>query len=358
MERVLIIDPQFEGEPDVETEVTGGLYALDIVRAVDSPAELAALARADAVVNCRSRHRLPAALVARMERARIVVQAGVGYDHIDIDACAARGIAVCNTPDYGTMEVADHAIALVLDLMRGTTAYNARLLRRDDAWATKELPLPPVRRLRGLVFGVVGLGRIGLATALRARGFQFDVMFHDPYLPAGAELSPGFRRADTLEELLAAADVVSLHCPGGRDTYGLIDRAAVARMKPGAVLVNTARGRIVDLDAVEWGLREGPLGAVALDVLPEEPLTRTHPLIAAWSAGAPWLEGRMLLTPHAAFYTPESLRDMRRLSMLAVVQYLAEGRLRSCVNLEQLRAHAAGATGRGPAALPAAAAMV
>jgi phosphoglycerate dehydrogenase-like enzyme len=339
MERILIIDPQFDGTPDVEREVTGDAPQIDIVRSVDSEADLELLRRAHAIINCRSRHFLPRRLIEQMEDARIVAQAGVGYDHIDIEACAERGIPVCNTPDYGTMEVADHAMAMMLDLMRGTTAYNNRLLVRDDAWNTKALPVAPVRRLRGQVYGVVGLGRIGLAAALRARAFGLQVMFHDPHLPPGAELSPGFDRADHLRDLLAQADIISLHCPLNATTYELIDQGAVDAMKPGAVLINTARGRVVNLDAVEGGLRSGQISAAGLDVLPEEPLERSHPLIAAWTARESWLEGRLLITPHAAFFTPQSLRDMRRLSTLAVVQYLREGRLRSCVNAESLRAH-------------------
>jgi phosphoglycerate dehydrogenase-like enzyme len=237
------------------------------------------------------------------------------------------------------MEVADHAIALTLTLLRGTAAYNARLLARDDAWSTAALKLPPVRRLHGCVFGIVGLGRIGTATALRARAFGMRVAFHDPYLPAGAELALDLTRAATLDALLGMADIVSLHCPLTGETTKLIDDRAIAAMKPGAVLVNTARGGVADLDAVERGLRSGKLNAAALDVLPIEPLDRSHPLLAAWTRQEAWLEGRLIVTPHAAFYTPESVADMRRLSMLAVAEYLKAGRLRACVNLEQLRAH-------------------
>jgi len=210
---------------------------------------------------------------------------------------------------------------------------------REAAWATRELALPPVRRLRGLVFGVVGLGRIGLAAALRARAFGLEVAFHDPYPPPGAELSTGFRRHRALADLLSEADIVSIHCPTTRETERLIDAMALARMKPGAVLVNTARGGIVDLDAVGEALRQGRLGAAALDVLPEEPPDRSHPLLAAWARQEAWLEGRFLLTPHAGFFTPESLADMRRLSAQAAADFLRDGSLRACVNRDLLRAH-------------------
>ncbi len=339
MSRILIIDPQFADTPDIEAELAGPETTFEIVRpgATETPAE--PLRRADAIINCRSRHLLPEQLVAHMDRAKIVVQAGVGFNHIDIEACARRGIPVCNTPDYGTMEVADHAIALLLSLTRAVTAYNNRLLDRQDAWNTLALPVAPVRRLAGQTLGIVGLGRIGTGVALRARAFQLQVAFYDPFVPPGHELALGVRRAATLEALLESSDIVSLHCPLTPQTERLIDAAALARVRPGAILINTSRGRVIDLDAVAQALREDRLCAAALDVLPQEPPDRAHPLIAAWLAREAWLEGRLILTPHAAFYSPQSLADMRRLSTLAVVEFLQTGRLRSCVNLPQLTQH-------------------
>jgi lactate dehydrogenase-like 2-hydroxyacid dehydrogenase len=339
MMHVLIIDPQFAEDPDIERRVAGPDVAFEIIRPGSEDVAEDALRRADAVLNCRSRHLLPARQIEVMERTKIIAQAGVGFNHIDIEAAARRGIPVCNTPDYGTREVADHAMALLLALTRGVAAYNNRLLKRDDAWSTLALPLPPVRRLDGQMLGIIGLGRIGTAMAMRARAFGIHVIFHDPHLPPGHELALGLRRAETLAELLAASDIVSIHCPLTEDTANLIDDQSLVAMKAGAILINTARGGIVDLDAVHRALADGRLCAAALDVLPREPLDRTHPLIAAWTRGEDWLEGRLLLTPHAAFYTPESLADMRRLSMLAIVEFLMKRRLRSCVNLRQLADH-------------------
>jgi lactate dehydrogenase-like 2-hydroxyacid dehydrogenase len=337
--RILIIDPQFAEDPDIERGVAGPDVTFEIVRPDHDDVPEAALRQADAVLNCRSRHKLPARLIARMGRVKVIAQAGVGFNHIDIEAAAERGIPVCNTPDYGTREVADHAIALMLALTRGVAAYDARLRVRDDAWSTLALPLPPVRRLAGLTFGIVGMGRIGMASALRAKAFGLEIAFHDPHAPPGLELAIGARRAQTLDALLAASDIVSLHCPLTPETTNLIDDARLRATKPGAILINTSRGGVVDLDAVERALRSGHLCAAGLDVLPREPLDRAHPLLAAWSRGEEWLEGRLIVTPHAAFYTPESLADLRRLSMLAIIEFLQQGRLRACVNLRQLAQH-------------------
>jgi phosphoglycerate dehydrogenase-like enzyme len=271
------------------------------------------------------------ALVARLARCRILVRAGVGYDHIDIAACGRRGIPVCNVPDYGTTEVADHAIALMLALARGLVSYHARLLADPDAgWHWAGAPL--VRRLRGARFGVVGMGRIGTATARRAHGLDMAISFYDPFLPDGADLALGYRRVPSLEALLAEADVVSLHCPLTSDNANLIDAAALAAMKPDALLINTARGGLVDLAALEAALREGRLGGAGLDVLPSEPPDPAHPLIEAFRRREPGLDGRLLLTPHIAWFSPAGRADLRRKSAETVRDYLLGQRLRNCVN--------------------------
>jgi lactate dehydrogenase-like 2-hydroxyacid dehydrogenase len=338
--RVLIIDPQFDGHPEIEAAVMGDGTVFEIARPDAAGHVFAApFETADAVVNCRSRHRIPASLVARLDRARVVVQAGVGFNHIDLEACAARGIAVCNTPDYGTREVADHAIGLMLALLRGIPTHDARLRLEPGSWTTEALRLRPVRRLSSLTFGVVGLGRIGMAAALRARAFGMAVAFHDPHQAPGVELALGFTRAASLHALLGMADVVSLHCPLSPSTDRLMNDSAFAAMRPDAVLLNTSRGGVVDLDALDRALRHGTLAAAGLDVLPTEPPDRSHKLLADWAARAPWLEGRLVVTPHAAFYSPESVADMRRLSMQAVADCLLHGTLRCCVNLGMLRRH-------------------
>jgi D-3-phosphoglycerate dehydrogenase/C-terminal binding protein len=272
---------------------------------------------------------------AEFPSCRIVVRAGVGYDNLDLAGWSARGIPACNVPDYGTTEVADHAIALMLSLARGTASYH-EVLRREgpSGWRFDAAPL--ARRLRGAVFGVVGLGRIGLAAANRAAAFGMQVQFFDPYLPSGTELAVGFGRVHRLAELMAVSDVLSLHAPLTKETTRMIDAAALAAAKPGLILVNTARGAIVDLDALHDALKSGQIGGAALDVLPIEPLPSQHPLMAAWLAHEAWIDGRLTLSPHAAFYSPASMTDMRLKALQVVLGYLRDGRLINCVNSSQL----------------------
>lgn len=279
---------------------------------------------------------IDAAAIPHLKRTRIVVRNGVGFDIVDLKACGDAGIAVCNVPDYGTTEVADSAIAMMLTFARGTAACDAAL-RADLKGGWTHVHNVTARRLRGACFGVIGFGRIGTAAALRARAFGMNVSFYDPALPNGAELPFGFTRALTLAELLGNADIVTIHAPLADDTHAMINAAAVAAMKPGAYLINTARGPICDTAALLEGLKSGKLAAVGLDVLPSEPPTLNDPLVAAWHANEPWIRGRMLLNPHAGFFSPDSLADLRRKAIETAYYYLRDGKLTNCVNAEHLQ---------------------
>lgn len=328
--RVLVPDAQFADPGEIERAVATGIdFSVHRPgRQEDVPG--AEWASCDGII-CYHEVAIDAAWLARFDRCRIIVRAGVGYDNIDLREAGRRGIAVCNVPDYGTTDVADHVIAMMLTLTRGTAQYDRDL--RNDPEAGWRFGAPPLlRRLRGAVFGVVGLGRIGLAAATRARAFGMRVVFHDPYAPGGYDLATGFERMSTLRELMALSDVVSLHTPLDEGTRGLIGAEALAAAKRGLILVNTARGAVVDLDALHAALGQGRVAGAALDVLPVEPIDAGHPLIRAWREQEPWIAGRVLLSPHAAFYCPESIADLRRKSAEVAAAGLIEGRLVNCVN--------------------------
>jgi phosphoglycerate dehydrogenase-like enzyme len=266
--------------------------------------------------------------IARFPKLRVVVRMGVGYDRVDRAECARRGITLCNIPDYGTAEVADHAIALALALRRGLTLHHdaQRGVGRNQPapWVYMEHPL--IRRQEQLTFGVLGLGRIGTAAALRAKAFGQRVIFYDPHLPNGVDRALGITRVRSLAELMAQSDTVSIHAPLTPETRGLVDAAAISAMKPGSLIINTARGPIVDLDALTDALLDGHLGGAGLDVLPIEPPPEPpHPLIAAYRAADPRLAGRLIVTPHSAFHTPEAWADTRRLAAETMRDVLLDG---------------------------------
>ncbi len=258
-----------------------------------------------------SRFSVTEADMARMPRLRAIVRMGVGYDRLARPAAAKRNILICNVPDYGTTEVADHAIALLLALRRGILQHHDAQRRTPPApW--RPIPGALVRRASVQTLGIIGLGRIGTAAALRARAFGFRVVFHDPYLPNGAELALGIDRAATLEELLRQSDALTIHTPLTPETRQMLGRDRLALLPRGAVVVNTARGPIIDLDALGDLLRDGHIAGAGLDVVPVEPPVEPLPaLIRAYRARELWLEGRLVITPHAAYYSPEALHDTR-----------------------------------------------
>jgi len=281
------------------------------------------MAQADGLMTLRMA--VPAEQIARMPKLKVVVRMGVGYDRVDRAACAARGIAVCNVPDYGTMEVAEFAVLMALSLRRGLILYHDGMRGPDPIpWAVKQSVLH--RRQQTQTFGIVGLGRIGSAAALRAKAFGYRVVFFDPNQPNGWERALGIERARSLDALLAQSDVLSIHCPLTRTTRGMIGERELRLMPKHAVIVNTARGPIVDIDALERTLRDGHIAGAGLDVIPEEPPRHPEPaLLRAYRAREPWLAGRLMITPHIAFHTPEAWDDIRRLGVETMRDVLVDG---------------------------------
>jgi phosphoglycerate dehydrogenase-like enzyme len=257
------------------------------------------------------RYKVTEEQLARFPKLRFVCRMGVGYDGIDRAACAKRQIMVLNVPDYGTTEVADHAMALALALRRGLLLHlEAQRGEQPAAWRYINDPL--VKRSGVQTFGIVGMGRIATAVALRAKAFNFRVMFYDPYLPNGVELGLGVLRAKTLEELLSQTDTLSVHTPLTPETRGILGLKQLSLLPKGAVVVNTARGPIVDIDAVATLLKSGHLSGAGIDVVPVEPPVEPVPeLLRAFRAKEPWTIGRLIITPHSAFYSPQAWDDIR-----------------------------------------------
>jgi C-terminal binding protein len=255
--------------------------------------------------------KVTAADLRRFPKLRAICRTGVGYDNLDRKAAAERQIMILNVPDYGTTEVADHTIALALALRRGLLLHH-ELQRKQPPAVWRYVRDPLVRRTSVQTFGIVGLGRIGTAAALRAKALGFRVVFFDPYLPNGAELGVGLERAASLEALLRQTDTLSIHTPLTPQTRGLIGAKELALLPEAAVVLNTARGPIIDIDALAAALRSGHLAGVGIDVLPVEPPVEPVPeLLRAYRAREAWCEGRLIITPHSAYFTPQAWDDIR-----------------------------------------------
>ena len=268
--------------------------------------------------------------IDRLRNCKLIVRCGVGVDNVDHAYAATRGLAVANVPDYGTEDVADTAIGMMLALARGIHPLDRRTRDGRGAWSFREAA--PLRRLRGSVFGVVGLGRIGTAAALRAKAFGMDVVFYDPLKPDGYDKALGVRRAETLEELLGQSYVVSLHCPLTEQTRHLINARTLALMPPGSFLVNTARGEVVDTEAIPDALAGGRLAGAGIDVLATEPPTGNEQLLRAWRDTNHVAHDRLILNPHSAFYSEQGLMDMRVNGARACRRVLIGETVRNLVN--------------------------
>jgi D-3-phosphoglycerate dehydrogenase len=316
---VVIGYPGF-GDFTVEDEVLRQLDAEVLhIGNTDSPEARAAMRTADAIMV--TIQPVPADLIESMERCRLIARVGTGLDAIDIEAATRCGVWVTYVPDYSIDEVSAHAITLLLAQARGL----ATLLQKTQAgkWENGGIH---VRRLRGQVLGLVGCGRIGLATAAKAQGLGLKVISYDPYAPAEMLASNGITAVD-FDTLLAEADYVSLHTPRTRENKQIINAAALAKMKPSAYLINTARGPLIDEDALLAAVRSGTIAGAALDVFSVEPPSADNPLLH---------EPRILVTPHIAWYSEEAKLDVRKQGAEEVVRVLRGEAPRAPVNQVQV----------------------
>jgi D-3-phosphoglycerate dehydrogenase len=275
--------------------------------------------------------RVGARAIDAFTRCRVIARYGTGVDIVDVDAATRRGIQVTNAPnEWCAEEVADHAISLWLAAARRICEYNAATRRSEWHWQTGQ----PIWRLRGRVFGLLSFGAIARLIAKRARAFGVQVWVHDPFVDS-AEITAEGARAVSFDELVEGSDYLAIQAPLTRGTHHLFDRATLRRMKDTAILVNTARGPIVEDEALYQALSEGWIAAAALDDIEEEPAKQrdwraTNPLFSLPNA---------IITPHAAYYSEQSIGTVRKIAIEEAVRVLRGLAPRSPVNtveVEQL----------------------
>lgn len=314
--RILITDCDLPGNAAEQTLRAAGL---DAERAPNTDFETLADLGSEAEALIVQWHRIDGALMDRMPNLKMISRLGIGYDMVDVAAATERGIAVANTPSYCTEEVAAHTIAMIMNQARGLHAYDAAL--RAGEWKPVAARPMAVRPSRTTV-SVLGFGRIGSLVARGCRALGFRVLVADPYASeeriAAADCEPV-----SIDEAIAAADILTLHVPLTDTTHHLIDAKSIATMKPGAVIVNTCRGPLIDEAALVDALHSGHLGGAALDVFEAEPLAADAPLRDAPNT---------LLTPHAAWYSPEALEDLPVHAAENIIRFLAGEPVEAIVN--------------------------
>jgi D-3-phosphoglycerate dehydrogenase / 2-oxoglutarate reductase len=283
-----------------------------------TPASLAPqVADADAIITQFAT--VNAEVIAAMARAKVIVRYGIGVDNVDLDAAKARGIPVCNVPDYCIDEVADHTLAMLLAITRQVVANSVHI--RDGNWGLAT-PMDNMRALKKLTVGIVGFGRIGREVVARLRSFKCPVLVFDPIVEL-VEIERSGATPVTFDELLAKSDAVSLHCPSTPKTRGLINHVSLSQMKRGSILVNVARGDLVDSAALTEALQSGQLSAAALDVFAPEPIPADHPIRTM---------GNVVLASHIASCSVPAVRKLRETAAHLAAMAIRGERLPSVVN--------------------------
>jgi D-3-phosphoglycerate dehydrogenase len=307
---------------DVERTILSGAGAELLVASPGDDRELLELARqASAILTCW--RPVTAQLLDAAVNCRTVARYGVGLDNIDVARATELGMVVTNVPHYCVDEVSDHAAALILALSRHVTAF----ARDVVAGRWDNTAHGPMNRLRGRTLGLVGYGAIAQALAIKMRGFGMHVIAYSPRL-RDRQPEHGVVAVPTLDDLLRRADVVSLHVPLDDTTAGMIDERALNVMKSTAFLVNTARGQVVDTDALFDALSTGRIAAAGIDVLSQEPPGADNPLLADLP--------NLIVTPHAAFASVESLVELQTQAARHVLQVLLGGQPDDIVNPQVL----------------------
>lgn len=310
MSRLIVTDYTFPSL-EVEQRRLGPIgVAVDGIKDGNREELLAKLPSADFVLTQFAR--LDAKAIERMEKAKVIVRYGIGVDNVDLKAARDREIPVCNVPDYCIDEVADHTLALILAATR-RVVENANHVSRG-AWGLS-VPIEAMCCLKGMSVGIVGFGRIGREVAARLAPFKCRILVNDPGLDAAEIESAGYQ-AVTLEALLINSDVVTLHCPSIPATHHLVNADSIDAMKPGGILVNVARGDVVDAAALARGLRSGKIAFAALDVLDAEPPPADHPLVGLENC---------IIHSHIASASADAVLKLRN-DAVAIVALAIEGR--------------------------------
>jgi D-3-phosphoglycerate dehydrogenase len=281
------------------------------------PALKSLVAEADAIITQFAP--ITAEVIAAMQRARVIVRYGIGVDNVDLPAARVRGIPVCNVPDYCIDEVADHTLAFMLGVTRQVVPNTLHV--RAGQWGLAT-PLDQLRTLRDQTVGIVGFGRIGREVASRLAPFKSRRLVCDAFIPADAIRSAGCEPV-TLDELLTQADIVTLHCPSTPQTKKLLNHDSLARMKRGAVVVNLARGDLIDTAALVAALESGHVSAAALDVCDPEPIPADSPLRAM---------PNVIAASHIASASPKAVRTLRETAARIAAMALRGEALPNIVN--------------------------
>ena len=315
-------------DPDVEKKVLGNNAQIRVLGATEVSQLDGEIEDADMILAWQSLHWNRETL-GKLRNAKGFVRVGAGFDNVDIGAARDLGLKVSNVPDYGTHDVADHSIALLLSIARGISGSNREARGGEENWRWGQVP---TFRITGKTLGIIGLGRIGAAVAMRAKALGMKVAFYDPYIPSGWEKSLGLLRFHDLYELAADSNVISLHTPLTKETERMINKKFFAALTSEIILINTGRGAVVDWAAFSEAFDSGKIAGAGLDVLPVEPPDFNDLLLSAWKNGDESVRDRLVITPHAGYFSKEAFTELRHKAAEEALRMLTGQRLLNVLN--------------------------
>ena len=308
--KVVALDAKFKMRPDYienQRKIFEGAGIEYVVCDCKTGEDIVAAAKdADGIVNVMIK--MDADTVRQLEKCKVVVRCGIGYDVIDVDACTKKGIAACNVSDYCFPEVATHAMAMLLSLYRKLDHYTACV--KKGVW-NKEKGFTP-HRLDQVTLGIVSFGNISKQLSQYAKAFGMKMISYDPYVPDSVFAQYGVEKVD-FDELLARSDMISLHAPLTPETKGMINKESIAKMKDGVIIVNNARGPLVVEEDLAEALKSGKVVGAGLDVFAQEPINPDNPLLGL---------DNVILTPHAAYDSVEASWDLFEKVALTILKVL------------------------------------
>ncbi len=310
----------------IEKKIFGKKYSIKVCNAKtnsDIPEKF--LREADAILFF-DLIKLDKKFLNKIKKCKALVRVGVGLDNIDLKYAKKIGIPVCNVPDYGVDEVADYAMGSILFANGNFLSYS------NDTSEKKWIRESSCLRLEGRTLGIIGLGRIGSALAIRAKAFKMNVIFYDPYIESGKDKVLNIKRVLSIGEIAKYSDFLSLHCPLTNETENIIDENFFKLSKKNLVLINSARGKNIDLNDLRNALKNNKIKAAVLDVLPNEPIGYDNLLLKDYLNKNKYLKDRLIITPHSAFYSDQSIIEIRKKGAFEAKRILEGLRPLNCVN--------------------------
>lgn len=326
MHKVIITD--YISSPIIEEKILGENFKIICLEEEDERLFSDEIINADAILVWHAK--LSKVTFEKLEKCRIIVKYGTGYDNINVEESKKFNIPFCNTPDYGVEEVADTAVALILNSIRQIKYYDNLSKQIKFGWQqNSKLELKRTNRHK---LGIIGCGRIGTAVSLRMKPFGLEIAFFDPYKPSGYEKSIGIKRFGSLEGLIAFSSIISIHTPLNEMTKGMINKALIKSFNKNTILINTSRGPIIDnLNSLYYGIQNNYISFLGLDVLPEEPPNKNEELILEWKEKRGF-SNRIIINPHSAFYSLDSWPEMRKKASLNIKNFLLKGKMINKIN--------------------------